>query len=114
MRLASRLFVIGMLGAATGLAACASQDNRHFDGPLGGSTFAVTLRPEGQEPMPDRLVFSSGTFESTMCTRAGFNVPDYQGTTESGGWGFYAKCDSPSMGHNDWHGVVVGDHIEGT
>ncbi len=83
--------------------------------PLDGATFNVTLKPQGQEPMADKLTFTDGTFESTSCIAAGFKKAPYSTKVVSGGaTQFTVECDSPTMGHNVWHGVVTGNHVEGT
>jgi len=82
--------------------------------PLDGSKFAVSLVPDGQSAMKDELIFSDGKFESTVCTRAGFEKATYATRLVAGGVAFDAQCDSPESGHNEWHGVAQGDHISGT
>ena len=79
-----------------------------------GSVFEVSLVPTGREPMKDTLTFTEGSFESSVCTQAGFPRVPYATQVEPNGHvAFSASCDSETMGHNEWHGTVVGDHIEG-
>ena len=109
----SRLpLVLGLLAAALAPAACGSAPAPHSQ-PLDGSEFAVQLSAGGS-PMQDRLIFSDGIFESTVCTSAGFDKSTYSSRLVAGGTAFDVQCDSPAMGHNDWHGVVNGSHVEGT
>ncbi len=98
---------------ALGPAACAGTGGGAHDQALDGRRYAVSLTPEGQSAMPDDLIFQNGTFESTVCTRAGFAKTTYATRLVAGGIAFDAQCDSPEFGHNDWHGVVAGDHVSG-
>ena len=114
MRCTRMLFAMAMLGGATAIAGCASQSSSSRSHELDGTAYDVALRPDGQEPMRDRLIFDRGEFESTVCTGAGFRKSAYTESSAEGAKAFAVQCDSPSMGHNDWHGTLVGEHIEGT
>ena len=107
------LALTGLLAAAC---ACASSQSKVASQPaLAGSKFQVALVPQGQQPMDDTLIFTPDSFESTVCTNAGFaRVPYATQVEPDGSVTFTASCDSPSFGHNDWRGTVVGDHIEGS
>jgi hypothetical protein len=95
--------------------ACASHKTKVASQPaLAGSVFKVSLVPSGQAPMDDTLIFTENSFESTVCSNAGFARVPYATRAEAdGSLTWTASCDSETMGHNDWHGTVVGDHIEG-
>ena len=94
-------------------AACSSAGGAHARR-LDGRSFVVSLVPEGQAPMKDDLIFADGVFESTVCTNAGFSKSAYSTHPVGGGTAFDVQCDSAEYGHNDWHGVVEGDHVAGT
>ena len=111
MRTARNSFLV--FAAAVAAAGCASTDGTKPQ-PLDGRRFAVTLASEGQAPMSDDLIFKDGVFESTVCTNAGFAKAPYTTRLVAGGVAFDVQCDSPEYGHNDWHGLAAGDHIEGT
>lgn len=111
MTTAGKAFLV--VFAAISAAGCGSTGGAHAQ-PLDGKKFAVTLSSEGQAPMSDDLIFSDGVFESTVCTNAGFAKSAYTTRLVEGGVAFNVQCDSPEYGHNDWHGVAAGDHIEGT
>jgi hypothetical protein len=111
MTTAGKAFLVVV--AAITAAGCGSTGGAKAQ-PLDGKKFAVTLTPDGQAPMSDDLIFKDGVFESTVCTNAGFAKSAYSTRLVAGGVAFDVQCDSPEYGHNDWHGVAAGDHIEGT
>jgi hypothetical protein len=100
----------------TSACACGTKQQRTVSQQgLAGSTFRVALVPSGQAAMDDTLIFTPESFESTVCTKAGFSPAPYSTQVESDGRvTFTASCDSETYGHNDWRGTVVGDHIEGS
>src|SRR5438309_1523423 len=85
MRFAAMLCVAVLPGFALAAIGCASHAgdssgrNRSAqrERPLDGESFSVVLRPQGQEPMKDRLTFEDGVFESSVCTNAGFPKSPY-------------------------------------
>jgi hypothetical protein len=108
------LSLVLVLTAAPMLASCKCPQGGDTAAKLDGRSYKVTMVGPGGEKMADDLYFRNGRFESTVCTSAGFNVVPYSVQTVEGGMIFTAQCDSPKMGHNEWHGTARGDAIEGT
>ena len=102
------------LAAAPLLASCASPPPGDTAARLDGRTYKVMLiGPDGGK-LTDDLYFRDGRFESSVCTSAGFSPVAYHVQTIEDGYTFSAQCDSPTMGHNEWHGKARGEMIEGT
>lgn len=107
------LSLVCVFAAAAALVSCASSSGGGSE-PLDGRSYKVTLVSPSGDKMADDLFFKGGKFESTVCTSAGFAVSPYHAQAVEGGESFTVECDSPSMGHNEWHGTAKGDQIEGT
>jgi hypothetical protein len=108
------LSLVCAFAAASTLVSCKCPQGGDTAARLDGRSYKVTMVGPGGDKMSDDLFFRNGRFESTVCTSAGFNVVPYHVQTVEGGMIFTAQCDSPKMGHNEWHGTARGDEIEGT
>lgn len=82
--------------------------------PLEGSTFDVKMAEVGKKQGPDKLIFASGKFTSTECTKYGFGPSAYKAKKHGKSWSFTAHAKSAKEGDAYWKGMITGNKISGT
>ena len=108
------LSLVLAVAAASTLVSCKCPRGGDTAARLDGRSYKITLVSPTGEQMADDIFFRNGRFESSVCTSAGFTVVPYHVNTVENGFTFSVNCDSPTMGHNEWQGMVRGDQIDGT
>jgi hypothetical protein len=82
---------------------------------IDGTSYDVTLSFPGEAPMKDTLIFSSGRFESTACTKVGFpEWTEYRAQADGDGAGFEVTTHHPEGASVVWHGTARGGRVTGT
>jgi len=106
------LLALSLLAALVAVTPTVAQETSA--GTLDGKTFTVSVTEQGNEPTPDTLTFTAGTFRSTACDEYGFTAAPYITTESDGTVQFSAAATSDTEGTITWSGTVSGDAVSGT